>query len=71
MISHDGRPFFFLFLISAADVCLWPAGVAMMPPIRDLAFLYISLREGLSLDIKAGKSGMKLDCKIKTGYGNI
>lgn len=71
MISHDGRPFFFLFLITAADVCLWPAGVAMMPPIRDLAFLYISLREGLSLDIKAGKSGMKLDCKIKTGYGNI
>ena len=61
----------FLFLITAADVCLWPAGVAMMPPIRDLAFLYISLREGLSLDIKAGKSGMKLDCKIKTGYGNI
>jgi len=58
-------------LITAADVCLWPAGVAMMPPIRDLAFLYISLREGLSLDIKAGKSGMKLDCKIKTGYGNI
>ena len=71
MISHDGRPFFFLFLITAADVCLWPAGVAMMPPIRDLAFLYISLREGLSLDTKAGKSGMKLDCKIKTGYGNI
>jgi len=71
VISHDGRPFFFLFLITAADVCLWPAGVAMMPPIRDLAFLYISLREGLSLDIKAGKSGMKLDCKIKTGYGNI
>ena len=60
-----------MFLITAADVCLWPAGVAMMPPIRDLAFLYISLREGLSLDIKAGKSGMKLDCKIKTGYGNI
>ena len=71
MISHDGRPFFFLFLITAVHVCLWPAGVAMMPPIRDLAFLYISLREGLSLDIKAGKSGMKLDCKIKTGYGNI
>ena len=64
MISHDGRPFFFLFLITAADVCLWPA-------IRDLAFLYISLREGLSLDIKAGKRDMKLDCKIKTGYGNI
>ena len=60
MISHDGRPFFFLFLITAADVCLWPAGVAMMPPIRDLAFLYISLREGLSLDIKAGKSGICL-----------
>ena len=47
------------------------AGVAMMPPIRDLAFLYISLREGLSLDIKAGKRDMKSDCKIKTGYGNI
>lgn len=71
MISHDGRPFFFLFLITAADVCLWPAGVAMMPPIRGLAFLYISLREGLSPDIKAGKRDMKLDCKIKTGYGNI
>lgn len=45
--------------------------VAMMPPIRGLAFIYVSLREGLSLDIKAGKRGMKLDCKIKTGYGNI
>ena len=71
MISHDGRPFFFLFLITAVHVCLWPAGVAMMPPIRGLAFLYISLREGLSLDIKAGKRGMKLDYKIKAEYGNI
>ena len=50
----------FLFLITAAHVCLWPAGVAMMPPIRGLAFLYISLREGLSPDIKAGKEGHEI-----------
>lgn len=61
----------FLLLITAADVCLWPAAIAMMPPMRGLAFLYLSLREGLSLDIKAGKRGMKLDYKIKAEYGNI
>ena len=45
--------------------------IAMMPQMRGLAFLYLSLREGLSLDIKAGKRGMKLDYKIKAEYGNI
>ena len=45
--------------------------IVMMPPMRGLAFLYLSLREGLSLDIKAGKRGMKLDYKIKAEYGNI
>ena len=46
-------PLLFLLLITAADVCLCLQAIAMMPPMRGLAFLYLSLREGLSLDIKA------------------
>ena len=59
------------FALDNCRGCMSMACRPMMPPMRGLAFLYLSLREGLSLDIKAGKRGMKLDYKIKAEYGNI